>query len=140
MANRAKLEKEIKEYCSLNNITDVAGFITQCMLRGFNIFKYGFSPADNIKRQNGEIVDNGKNKPVKTLRKTTIQTPDTTQIIKKVSPTITDTTFKQVKTETPEKKEEIIKEKDIQPSTEITIKRRKIKITNIDTNNDSDKQ
>lgn len=62
MANRASLEREIKEYCDLNGIRDVPGFITQCMLRGFNIFKYGTSPGDNIKRQNGEIVDNGSNR------------------------------------------------------------------------------
>ena len=62
MANRALLEKEIKEYCELNGINDIPGFITQCMLRGFNIFKYGTSPGDNIKRQNGEIIDNGSNR------------------------------------------------------------------------------
>ena len=39
MANRALLEKEIKEYCKLNGINDVAGFITQCILRGFNTFR-----------------------------------------------------------------------------------------------------
>lgn len=55
MANRALLEKEIKEYCKLNGINDVAGFITQCILRGFNTFRYGTSPSDNIKRENGEI-------------------------------------------------------------------------------------
>ena len=55
MANRALLEKEIKEYCKLNGINDVAGFITQCILMGFNTFRYGTSPTDNIKRENGEI-------------------------------------------------------------------------------------
>ena len=53
MANRALLEKEIKEYCKLNGINDVAGFITQCILSGFNTFRYGTSPTDNIKRENG---------------------------------------------------------------------------------------
>ena len=62
MANRALIEKDIKEYCIANNINDVSGFITQCMLRGFNIFRYGLSPGDNIKRQNGEIIDNGSNR------------------------------------------------------------------------------
>ena len=55
MANRALLEKEIKEYCKINGINDVAGFITQCILMGFNTFRYGTSPTDNIKRENGEI-------------------------------------------------------------------------------------
>lgn len=68
MANRARLEKEIKEYCELNNINDIPGFITQCMLRGFNIFKYGVSPSDNIKKQNGELVDSFSNRETKTQR------------------------------------------------------------------------
>ena len=62
MANRALLEKEIKEYCKLNGINDVAGFITQCILRGFNTFRYGTSPSDNIKRENGEIESNPTNR------------------------------------------------------------------------------
>lgn len=65
MANRAQLEKEIKEYCNLNGITDIPGFITQCLLKGFNIFRYGTSPADNVKRQRGEIIDSGSNRKKK---------------------------------------------------------------------------
>lgn len=62
MANRVQLEKEIKEYCQLNNINDVAGFITQCMLMGFNTVKYGVSPQDNIKRENNEVDTKSINK------------------------------------------------------------------------------
>ena len=62
MANRALLEKEIKEYCKLNGINDVAGFITQCTLSGFNTFRYGTSPTDNIKRENGEIESKPTNR------------------------------------------------------------------------------
>ena len=62
MANRALLEKEIKEYCKLNGINDVAGFITQCILSGFNTFRYGTSPTDNIKRENGEIESKPTNR------------------------------------------------------------------------------
>ena len=62
MANRALLEKEIKEYCKLNGINDVAGFITQCILIGFNTFRYGTSPTDNIKRENGEIESKPTNR------------------------------------------------------------------------------
>lgn len=53
MANRALIEREIKEYCKVNGINDVAGFITQCLLRGFNIFRYGNSPSDN---KRGKVV------------------------------------------------------------------------------------
>ena len=45
----------MREYCSLNEISDVAGFMTQCMLTGFNIIKYGSSPVDNVKRESGEV-------------------------------------------------------------------------------------
>ena len=62
MANRALLEKDIKEYCKLNGINDVAGFITQCILMGFNTFRYGTSPTDNIKRENGEIESKPTNR------------------------------------------------------------------------------
>lgn len=55
MPNRVLIEKEINEYCKLNNINDIEGFITQCMLNGFNTFRYGVSPSDNIKKENGEV-------------------------------------------------------------------------------------
>lgn len=69
MANRILVEKEIKEYCGLNNISDVAGFITQCLVIGFNTFKYGTSPSDNIKRENN-IVDT---KQLNITRKTKVE-------------------------------------------------------------------
>lgn len=65
MANRALIEKEIKEYCKLNNINDVAGFITQCLLQGFNTFKFGTSPSDNIKREKNEIEHKPTNREKK---------------------------------------------------------------------------
>ena len=55
MPNRVLIEKEINEYCKLNNINDIEGFITQCILKGFNTFRYGVSPSDNIKKENEEI-------------------------------------------------------------------------------------
>lgn len=116
MANRVKLEKEIKEYCLLNNITDIPGFITQCMLRGFNIFRYGLSPSDNIKRQNGEIIDNGNNKTPK-KEKSVIQVKKT----ETVKPVIEE------KFHTSEEKE--IKS-EITSTSPILRKRRKITITN----------
>lgn len=69
MANRVQLEKEIKEYCQLNNINDVAGFITQCMLMGFNTVKYGVSPQDNINRENNEV----ETKPTKKVKKESVK-------------------------------------------------------------------
>lgn len=72
MANRALIENEIREYCRVNGIKDVAGFITQCILRGFNIFRYGNSPSDNKKRENGEVDD----KPVNRKRKKEVAVQD----------------------------------------------------------------
>ena len=57
MEKRRLIELEIKEYCQLNNIDDVDAFITQCIIKGFNIFKYGTCPADNVKRQNGSVSE-----------------------------------------------------------------------------------
>ena len=57
MEKRRLIEQEIKEYCQLNNIDDVDVFITQCIIKGFNIFKYGTCPADNVKRQNGSASE-----------------------------------------------------------------------------------
>lgn len=125
MANRVLLEREIKEYCKINNINDVAGFITQCMFRGFNIFKYGMSPGDNIKKQTGEIVDRTKNrgrKPKNELisqeQKKEEKQPDIIQETK------VDTKERTTETETNSIKEEII------PT--IVKKKRKIIVTKID--------
>ena len=51
------LEKQIKEYCEMNDISDVEGFINRCLKQGFNIIRYGLSPMDNIERQNKGIKD-----------------------------------------------------------------------------------
>lgn len=47
-----KILEEIKEYCALNRIEDVEGFVAECTNDGFNIAKYGFSPFDNMSREN----------------------------------------------------------------------------------------
>jgi len=52
MTRRQKVEKDIREYCRLNGIEDVDTFTVTCMERGLAVFKYGTSPADNVKRQN----------------------------------------------------------------------------------------
>ena len=121
MANRALVEKEIKEYCELNDINDVPGFITQCMLRGFNIFKFGTSPGDNIKREKGEIVDNGSNR--------TYKNKENIEPVKKVTKEKSN-----VKKETNDKQVEIVeKEEKVASNKPVVIKKtRKIRVTNID--------
>ena len=49
--------KAIQEYCELNGIDDINNFANRCAAQGFNIVKYGLSPADNIKRENNGIKD-----------------------------------------------------------------------------------
>jgi hypothetical protein len=49
--------KAIQEYCELNGIEDINNFANRCATQGFNIVKYGLSPADNIKRENNGIKD-----------------------------------------------------------------------------------
>lgn len=47
-----KILEEIKKYCVLNRIEDVEDFVAKCTNDGFNIAKYGFSPFDNMSREN----------------------------------------------------------------------------------------
>lgn len=120
MANRVLLEKQIKEYCKLNDINDVPGFITQCMLRGFNTFKYGTSPGDNIKRENGEIVDKGLNRESKKTK--------TTKKDEKNEDSVKETKPIEVKTITEEKQQPL----DAVKAEPVLIKKkRKITVTNI---------
>ena len=49
--------RAIQEYCELNGIDDINNFANRCATQGFNIVKYGLSPADNIKRENNGIKD-----------------------------------------------------------------------------------
>lgn len=51
--------KEIKNYCRINNISDVDGVINKCLIQGFNILKYGISPQNNFNIENN--IGNKKN-------------------------------------------------------------------------------
>jgi hypothetical protein len=123
MANRVLVEKEIRKYCELNNINDVPGFITQCMVRGFNIFKYGTSPGDNIKRQNGDIIDNGSNKTHK-KKENTKTTKSVNKEENKVEPEVISQQVEVIKNE---EKSEVILNNPV-----VIKKKRKITVTNID--------
>ena len=61
--------KAIKEYCDLNDIEDINNFANRCATQGFNIVKYGISPADNINRENNGIKDIKKNEKKQINRK-----------------------------------------------------------------------
>ena len=64
------LEKQIRQYCELNEIDDINAFANRCLSQGFNIVKFGLSPADNVKREVNGVKDVksekvNKNKPNK---------------------------------------------------------------------------
>lgn len=43
-----KLEKEIMDFCKLNDITDVSAYFQSIVQKGFNVDKYGNSPIKNL--------------------------------------------------------------------------------------------
>lgn len=51
------LEKQIRQYCELNEIEDINAFANRCLSQGFSIIKFGSSPMDNIERENKGIKD-----------------------------------------------------------------------------------
>jgi hypothetical protein len=58
------LEKQIRQYCQVNDIEDINAFANRCANQGFNIIKFGTSPKDNFERETKGIKDikktNGK--------------------------------------------------------------------------------
>lgn len=66
--------KQIKEYCSINSINNIEGFCVECLMKGFSIEKFGNSPLDKIKMENGidaekKEQESVKNENVKKVRK-----------------------------------------------------------------------
>lgn len=66
--------KQIKEYCSINSIDNIEGFCVECLMKGFSIEKFGNSPLDKIKMENGidtekKEQESVKNENVKKVRK-----------------------------------------------------------------------
>lgn len=66
--------KQIKEYCSINSIDNIEGFCVECLIKGFSIEKFGNSPLDKIKMENGidtekKERESVKNENIKKIRK-----------------------------------------------------------------------
>ena len=51
------LERQIRQYCEINDIEDVNAFANRCLSQGFSIVKFGTSPKDNVERENKGIKD-----------------------------------------------------------------------------------
>lgn len=51
------LERQIRQYCEMNDIEDVNAFANRCLSQGFSIVKFGASPKDNVERENKGIKD-----------------------------------------------------------------------------------
>ena len=66
--------KQINEYCSINSIDNIEDFCIKCLMKGFSIEKFGNSPLDKIKMENGidtekKEQESVKNENVKKVRK-----------------------------------------------------------------------
>ena len=66
--------KQIKEYCSINSIDNIERFCVECLMKGFSIEKFGNSPLDKIKMENGidtekKEQESVKNENIKKIRK-----------------------------------------------------------------------
>ena len=57
--------KQIKEYCSINSIDNIEGFCVECLMKGFSIEKFGNSPLDKIKMENGIDTEKKEQESVK---------------------------------------------------------------------------
>ena len=55
------LERQIRQYCELNEIDDINAFANRCLSQGFSIIKFGTSPKDNVEREINGIKDIKKN-------------------------------------------------------------------------------
>ena len=54
------LERQIRQYCELNEIDDINAFANRCLSQGFSIIKFGTSPRDNVEREINGIKDLSK--------------------------------------------------------------------------------
>lgn len=59
------ISKQINEYCSLNSIDNIEEFSIKCLMKGFSIEKFGNSPLDKIKMENGEDTEKKEQESVK---------------------------------------------------------------------------
>ena len=59
------ISKQINEYCSLNSIDNIEEFSIKCLMKGFSIEKFGNSPLDKIKMENGEGTEKKEQEAVK---------------------------------------------------------------------------
>ena len=64
------LERQIRQYCELNDIDDINAFANRCLSQGFSIIKFGTSPMDNIERENKGIKDLNKDEYKKQTKET----------------------------------------------------------------------
>ena len=62
------LERQIRQYCELNDIDDINAFANRCLSQGFSIIKFGTSPIDNIERENKGIKDLNKDEYKKQMQ------------------------------------------------------------------------
>jgi phage antirepressor YoqD-like protein len=59
------ISDEIWDYCRLNNITDINGFIVNMVKQGFTIEKFGATPAERVVEK---IVEKIVEKPIEVIK------------------------------------------------------------------------
>lgn len=50
-----ELYNDILSFCKVNSIDNVEEFSLACLLKGYNIVKYGLSPKDNVKKESEPV-------------------------------------------------------------------------------------
>ena len=89
-----KNTKEIYDFCLLNKIMDIDGFINKCFKKGFNIEKYGLIGEDSGKTLN----DGEKQTEIEVIREIRVEVP--VEVIKYVDREV----IKEIKVEVPVEK------------------------------------
>lgn len=67
------LERQIRQYCELNEIEDINAFANRCLSQGFSIIKFGTSPKDNVERETKGIKDIKKTNAKKETHNETVE-------------------------------------------------------------------
>ena len=75
------LEKQLRQYCELNEIEDINAFANRCLSQGFNIIKFGISPKDNVERESKGIKDIKKNNKLTNIPKNGTEETDIKDLV-----------------------------------------------------------
>ena len=78
-----KLQDDIWDYCRLNKITVIDGFITKMVRQGYTVEKYGATPSERVVEKKVEV-------PVEVIVEKRVEVPVETIVEKRVEVKVTD--------------------------------------------------